>query len=188
MTGPTGKLRPTSAPAAPPPASSRASLAVSVIDGREHRPMKVPRTAVEGVMRLCTRAEVRDIRAACRAMMAEFGIVGGGIESFPEWREEFNLRMVATAMRHPDAREAALAEVDEWRQCDEDQVNALWDAYEDMAAELDPLRDNEKSKLTQAEYDEIVALAKAGDVGQLTSFGSQRLARALRSMAAPPAS
>ncbi len=186
MTVPTGKLRPTSTPAAPPPAPSRASLAVSVIDGRQHRPTKVPRTGVTGAMRLCTRGEVHGIRAACRAMMAELGITGGGIESFPEWRDEFNLRMVATAMRHPDSVDVPLAELDEWRQCDEDQVHALWDAYENLADELDPL--GETFVLTQAEYDEIVALAKAGDVGQLTSFGSPKLARALRSLAAPPAS
>lgn len=188
MTGPTtGRLRPTSSPAAAPAAtSSRASLAVSVIDGRQHRPTKVPRTNVTGAMRLCTRGEVHGIRAACRAMMAELGITGGGIESFAEWREEFNLRMVATAMRHPDSLDVALAELDEWRQCDEDQLATLWCAYEDMAADLDPL--GETYALSQTDYDEIVALAKAGDVGQLTSFGSPRLARALRSLAAPAAS
>jgi hypothetical protein len=179
----TGALKP-AAPAAAAP-SSRAALAVSVIDGRQFRPVVVPRTAVQGVMRLVTRGEMHEIRAACRQMMAALGIAGGGIESFPEWREEFNLRLVATAVRHPAARETPLADLEEWRQCDPDQVDALWSDYEDMAAELDPLGD--RFVLEEKELLEIIELAKAGDVGRLTSYGSPKLARALRSMAAPPA-
>jgi hypothetical protein len=182
-----GRLAPKS-PAAPSaaPAESRVQLAASVLKGRQHRAIAVPRTDVSGRMRLVTAGEVHEIRAACRAGMAELGITGASIESYSEWRAEFNLRLVATAMRHPAALDQPLATLDEWRQCDPDQIAVLWEAYQDMQAELDPLGD--KVELEAGELEEILDLAKKGDVGQLTSFGSWKLARALRSTAAPPPS
>jgi hypothetical protein len=165
-------------------------LAAGVLKGREFRPVTVPRTEVKGDMRLVTAAEVKDIRYACRAMMAEMGIQGHGLTAYPEYLEEFNLRLVAASIRLPAARDQPLADIDAWRQCDPDQIATLFALYQAMEAELDPLGAGAAGELgiTEQELAEIEALAKRKDVGQLTSFGSPKLARALTSLVDPPPS
>lgn len=174
----TGRLRPGLAPAtSPAERQARAELAVSVLDAREHRPVMVPRTQVKGDMRLLSRREVSEVRAACRQMMAGLGIEGHGIEGYAEWREAFNTRLVAIAVRSPVDHTQPLADLEDWEQCDEDQIIALWDLYQDMQAELDPLGDT--FVLAEDDARAIKLAAKKKDVLLLTSYGSQKLARAL---------
>jgi len=182
----TGRLRPSvPAPAATAAArEARAELAASVLDGREHRPITVPRTTIRGALRLLTRSETKGLRAACRAYMRELGIEGPGLEGYVEWREEFNTRLVAIAVRHPDDHARPLADLEEWEACDDDQILAIWESYQDMQADLDPL--GEGFVLDQADADAIFAAAKKKDVALLTSYGSQKLARALSTSVAPP--
>lgn len=182
------RLRPSSPPPAATPEAreARAELAASVLDVREHRPVTVPRTSVQGVMRLLSRREEKSVRAECRAEMRALGIEGISVEGFTEWHEERALRTVAIAVRNPANRDQPLATLEEWSECDDDQIQALWDLYQDQRAELDPL--GASFELTEEDLAAITAAAKKKDVVLLTSYGSQKLARALSGLAAPPPS
>jgi hypothetical protein len=162
-------------PQAPAATEERGDLAASVLDARPYRPVVVPRTSVKGDMRLLSRGEIESVRADCREHMRNLGIEGPGIEGFPDWREAFNLRLVATALRQPADRARPLGNLEEWKECDDEQILALYDTYQDMAAELDPL--GHRVELDEEDLRGLRAAAKKGDVPTLVSYGSQKLAR-----------
>jgi len=174
-------------PITPPPAEERAELAVSVIAGREYRSVTVPRTNVTGAMRLLSRKENAEVRFECRRSMEERGITGIAVENFTEWHEELAVRSIAIAMRSESNHEAPLARLCDWLECDDDQINALWERYQDLEAELDPLGDK-GPPLSDADMTAIVAAAKKKSLVLLTSYGSRKLARSLISLVDLPSS
>lgn len=189
------RLRPIGTPALPArpevaaEGGGRGELAAAVLESRVYREVTVPRTAIPAKMRLLSRTEAKAVRSASRSAVAQLGLVAAGpeVESLTEWREERALRTVAVAMRDPANPERPLAGLAEWEECDDDQILALWDIYQDLAAELDPLGDS-APPLTEGELAELVAAAKKGDAGLLMSFGSRRLALFAISSADRPSS
>jgi hypothetical protein len=178
------RLRPQAPAAASPTPEQRAELAVSVLEAREHRPVTVPRTTVVGAMRLLSRRENAQVRAECRQVMEALGLTGVSIEGFTEWHEELAVRTIATAVRSQAKHDEPLAPLTDWVECDDDQINALWDAYQNLQAELDPLGAS-GPPLTEAEEVAIRDAAKKKAVDLLMSYGSRKLALSLISSADP---
>jgi hypothetical protein len=172
------------APPAPDP-ERRAALAVSVLEARVHRTVTVPRTQVTGAMRLLSRRENAQVRAEVRQVLEALGLTGHAAEGFTEWHQELAVRTLATAVRSPADHGAPLAPLADWLECDDDQINALWERYQDQEAELDPLGAN-GPPLSDADIAQIQDAAKKKAAEVLMSFGSRKLALALISTADLP--
>ena len=174
------------APARGPDAPARKlHLVESILAGRRWRDVAVDGTDVRGRLRLLTRAETATVRDACRQALAARGIATaapGALEAFPEWREELILRTVAVAVR--DAQDQPLGAVEDWAELDDVQLVALWDAYQDHEATLDPFGER-GPPLSEADARAILAAAKGSGIGQLMSYGSYKLARFAISTVAP---
>lgn len=158
------------------------------IGTRTHIDVLVPRTEVAAKMRLATRAERFDATAETRRFIeaAGFPVDASAVSALgahEQWSYELGLRILAVAVREAANPERALASVEEWRQCDDDQLDALWSRYQDLEAELDPLGVGELSK---ADESTILAAARKADVDLLTSFGSRKLAQCIVAIHAPP--
>ena len=179
------------APATPPAGDRAERLVDAVLGGVTYREVIVPRTSVKGRMRLLQRGEEALVRSECRRELAERHRIApaapGVLESFPEWREERILRVLAIAVRDPADPSRPLAELDEWSTCDDVQLLALWDIYQDLEAELDPLGPS-APPLTAEEVGAIKSAAGKGSADLLMSFGSRRLALFVISTAAAPPS
>lgn len=156
-------------PAAPP----RSTLAVGVLTSRVHREITIPRTSVRGAMRLLSRSEVASVRAACRDALSALA-TGPALEGFREWHEELAVRTLAVAVRDPDDNAEPLASLSDWQECDDEQIGAVWEWYQDLEAELDPL--GADGGLTSADVDVMLAAAKKKGGALLMSFGSRKLA------------
>ncbi|MBA2718933.1 MAG: hypothetical protein H0U52_06800 [Chloroflexi bacterium] len=154
-----------------------------------HVDIVVPRTQIPAKMRLLSRREEFEAKSEARTAMLDAGYpLGGESREFgtaEQWLVEVAVRMVAVAVREPTNPERALASIDDWRDCDDNQILALWSEYCDLAARLDPVGSN---KLTDQELDGIIASAKKKDVDLLMAFGSRRLALFAITSASPPAS
>lgn len=164
---------------AAPPASPKLHLVEHVLAGRRFVEITIPHTSppLVGRLRLLTRRETVELRDGVRAALAQRGITAaapGVLEGYPEWREETILRTAAAAVR--DDSGEPLGQVQDWAELDDVQLLYVWDRYQDLEAELDPLGSRGPA-LTERDLAEIRAAAKAGDVGRLTSFGSYKLAR-----------
>lgn len=163
----------------------------AVLAGVQWRDVTVPRTKYRGKMRILKRTEESAVRVEVRRELAEtHGITSDRpnvLETFPEWNEERVLRVLAIAIRHPRNPARPLATIDEWSECDDLQLGALWQAYKDFEAELDPLGANGPG-LTPGELEELKAAAGKGDVDLLMSYGSRKLALFISSSVAQPAS
>jgi hypothetical protein len=138
----------------------------------------VPRTNVAGRMRLVTRAERLQAHADTRRFLEKQGFpidasAASSLGAHEQWQYELGLRLLAAAVRHPEDAELPLASVDEWRECDDDQIDALYTRLEDLRAEHDPLGAGE---LTREDVTAIIAAAKKKDAAVLMSFGSRKLA------------
>lgn len=178
----TGSLRPTGSPPLAPrrdPAHERtdaAALAVSVLDARTFVEVTVPRTNVRGRLRLLSRAEERQVRSEARQAMRSLGLDAAATANEPgvytEFGEELVTRRMAVAVRRLDADEP-LAPLAEWEECDDDQINGLWDRYRDLQHELDPIADR---TIPEAMLTEIANAAKKKDARLLLSYGSYALA------------
>ena len=166
------------------------TLVDAVLAGAQWRDVTVPRTAYRGKMRLLKRTEERAVRVEVRRELATQGITAdrpGQLELYPEWNEERVLHVLAVAVRHPNNPARPLATIEEWDECDDMQLGALWQAYKDFEAELDPLGPTAPG-LTPGELDELKAAAGKGDVDLLMSYGSRKLALFIASSASPPSS
>lgn len=190
MSGPisrSGFARPAGAGPVEDPARRKAVHMVdAVLLGRRWRDVKVSGADVSGRMRLLTRGELSQVRDEIRASLANRGITAsspGVLEGFVEWREEHILRTLAVAVR--DADDNPLGSVDDWSMLTDVQLLELWDIYRDFEATLDPFGD-QGPDLTEVEFRELLAAAKAGAIGQLMAYGSYKLARFATSTAAPP--
>lgn len=167
----------------PAPAAAVAAraqrLADAAVAGRRHRSIVVPGTSVAGELRALTIAEASQVADDTRAALKARGIVAtapGVLEGYREWSAERILRTLAIAVRDPIDVGRALAPLDDWRELDESQVLALWEALQDWEAEIDPVG-------TQGDEmaDDLVAAltdaAKKKAVPLLMSYGSRTLAR-----------
>lgn len=150
----------------------------------------VPRTSVAGKMRLVTRAERFEATAEARKALEAAGFpvdvsAAAALGANEQWHNELGVRLLAIAVRDPANTDRALASLEEWRECDDDQLDAMWVRYQDLAAEFDPLG---AGTLTEADAAAIASAAKKKDAGLLMSYGSRKLALYAISSAAPPAS
>lgn len=159
-------------------------LAAAILGGRTHVDVTVPRTTVRGAMRLLTRSENRAVRTAARAACRAAGVPDASLEISRDWLEEVATRTIAIAMRQPGNTSLALASIEEWEDCDDEQIAALWERYKDLEEEFDPLGDGGADEAAAAE---LIDAAKKKDVALLMSFGSRRLARFATSLVALPA-
>lgn len=163
-----------------------------MLGARPHIDVKIPRTEITGKMRLLSRLEHSEARAAARRELGERGIptsaaelMGPGV--MDEWNCEIAAQTVARAMRDPADVRVELAPIDEWLEvCDDDQISALYLTYKDLADRLDPL--GRDAGVSDAEMDAIDAAAKKKDVDLLMAFGCRKLALYATTSAAPPAS
>jgi hypothetical protein len=192
VTTPTGKLRPDGAPPRTllderAARQAQTALAVSVLDARTLVEVTVPRTSVRARMRLLTRSEGQQVRQESRLALAAVGLTDASRspapESWREWHEELVPRTLAVAVRALDA-DLPLAPLDEWQICDDAQIRALWQRYQDLETQLDPLASLE---LSTELLEEIIDAAKKKDAALLTSFGSSALASCLITTASQPA-
>lgn len=144
-------------------------------------------------MRLVRRHEALALLAEARAAFAEKKLpIDPSALSAPgllnEWQCEIAVRHLALAVRDPADTAKPLASLEEWRDCDDDQIAALWQRYQDLREEIDPLANLEQ--LTEAEFAAIrlAAKKKPPEVDLLTSYGSRKLAAFVISTVEPPAS
>jgi hypothetical protein len=159
-----------------------------VLAAREHVEVTVPRTAIQARMRLVSRAEALAIKADAWRAFQELAIANpaNGL-TVADWNMEIAVRHLAVAVRAAVDDSRALASLDDWRACDDDQIASLWDRYQDHRDRLDPLG-ADSSPLTEAEFTELEAAAKKKAVEVLTSYGSRKLARFVTILAERPAS
>lgn len=149
----------------------------------------VPRTSVRGRMRVLTRREVGGLKAAARQHFIELDLPGSPAElsvlgMHDEWAAELALRHLAIAVRDPKDESKPLASLDEWGECDDDQIVALWERYKDHRDTVDPLASEALSDEDRAAIETAV---KKKDVELLTSYGSRNLSLFMLSTADPPA-
>ena len=161
-------------------------LVAAILGARVHVDIVVPRTSITGRMRLLSQAERSKIQSEARIAVATLGAEGANVDLFSEFREEKVVRSIAIAIRDPADESRPLADLADWIECDEDQLAALWERYQDLSAALDPLGAN--VEITEIEVLEIEAAAKKKDLDLLTSYGSRKLARYAITSGAPPVS
>ena len=154
-----------------------AMLAAGVLESRTFVEVVVPRTSVLARMRLLTRVEGQQTRQEARLALTAAGLTEAARspapEAWREWHEELVPRIISLAVRRTDD-DSPLAPLEEWQLCDDGQIRALWQRYQDLEATLDPL--GSSAELTEAQLSEILDAAKKKDVGLLTSYGSFALA------------
>lgn len=158
--------------------------------GRVHIEITVPRTEIKGRMRLVSRAEASKITVMVRkyfrdlempdspALLSAQGLIH-------EWTNEIAVRHLHVAVRMPDDESKPLASLDEWRDCDDDQIATLWEQYQDHGDNIDPFGDN--ATLSERERVEIETALGKRNATVLRSYGSKRLSLYMLSMAVPPA-
>lgn len=174
-----GRLRPTLTDARSPAERAEDLVTSSLLGTPVHVDIIVPRTTVAAKMRLATRAERFEAEAEARRVLQAAGFpvdatAVSALGAHEQWQYELGVRILAVAVREPGDPARQLASVDEWRQCDDDQLDALWDRYQDLEAELDPL--GAGPGLTKEERTALIAAAKKGDASLLMSYGSRKLA------------
>lgn len=148
---------------------------IDFIGARLFEPVVVPRTKYRGKMRVVSRNETFQLKAEARKFFAAAGMPLDNHAAFgaEEWQNEIALRMLAVAVRNPRDPGLPLASLDEWRELDDDQVDALWVEYRDFALRVDPVGQRE---LSDEEFARIDKAAKKKDLTSTMLFGSRRLA------------
>jgi len=129
-------------------------------------------------MRLCSRREELEANSEARTAMIDAGYpvnaeARTALGGTQQWLVEVAVRMLQRAVRDPADPDRALASIDEWRECDDQQILALWARYQDLTNELDPIG---AAALTDAQLAEIESAAKKKDADLLMEFGSRSLA------------
>ena len=138
----------------------------------------IPRTQVKGRMRLATRSERFEANAAARVALAGAGFpidaaAIAALGAHEQWQYELGVRILAVAVRHPTNEDRALASLEDWRACDDDQIDAMWVEYQAHQARMNPL--GADVDLTDAEASAIIVAAKKKDVDLLMSYGLPKL-------------
>lgn len=157
--------------------------AEELVDGVLGQPVYVdvviPRTQIPARMRLATRAERFAANAATRTTLMESGfpVDTGALAALgaqEQWQYELGVRILAVAVLHP-TNDRALASLEDWRACDDEQINAMWQEYEALQVRMNPLAD--VVELAEEEVDAILLAAKKKDVDLLMSYGLPKLVR-----------
>lgn len=192
MNTPTGMLRPGGSPPLQVPrdhVAERASLAATVLDCRTFVEVTIPRTTIRARLRVLTRSEAKEVRAEARRALAAQGLDecarSATPEAWREWHEELCTRSVAVAVRSL-TDDTPLAPLEEWELCGDDQIESMWQRYNDLQTQLDPLA--AESLLSDAEVDAMRDAAKKKDSQLLISYGSSALATFAISMVAQQSS
>jgi hypothetical protein len=179
-----GKLRPTM-PASEPQVDSCPGLGA-----RPHVDVTIPRTTIGARMRLVGRSEALAITQETRSVFRVAGLLDeqGRVVGVAgdDWNAEIAVRFLAVAVRDPVDVAKPLAELAEWRACDDDQIEGLWSVYRDLREQLDPLGDHNTS-ISAADVAMIEASVKKKDSAILMSFGLRKLVTYLTTLDAPPA-
>lgn len=168
-----------------------ASDVVGALGAPRYEDVTIPRTQIQGKMRLVTRGELSAIRSACREYLAGRGFpvdanAASALGAKDEWDAELAVRTLQAAIREPANPDRALAPIEDWRECDDDQIEALYSKYLDYRERIDPLA--AEVVLTEAQFKAIEAAAKKKDWALLMSFGSPALASFATTSVAQPAS
>jgi hypothetical protein len=174
-------LRPTLPMVEEPPAGALSLTA------RLHVDVTIPRTAIKARMRLVSRDEAFAIKSSVFGQFKDAFDAQVNSLTVAEWNNEVAVRHLAAAVRDPADETRPLARLEDWRACDDDQIAALWEQYQDLRDKLDPLGED-AAPLTEREFGELEAASKKKDVAVLTSFGSRKLARYAIILASRPAS
>lgn len=179
-------------PASPSTSEERAEELVERVLGRPaYIDIVVPRTTVRAKMRLPKRSERFQANADARRALADGGFpidasAAAALGAGEQWHYELGARLLAVCVRDPqDPDGQPLATLEEWRECDDDQLDALWERFQDLEAELNPM---DAGTLSPADAIAIEAAAKKKDAGSLMSFGSRRLALFAITSTSQPAS
>lgn len=165
---------------------SKGAMSVELAGARIFVDVTIPRTSVRGRLRLLTRGEMKSVRLECRKATAHLGLQSPQLDITREWNEEVATRILAIAVRHPDDETKPLASLADWEECEDDQIGALYQAYQDHADQLDPLA--AEASLSDVEVLEIRDAAKKKQGLLLMSYGSQKLAAYAITTAALPSS
>lgn len=149
-----------------------------------------PRTTTKAKLRLVSRKERFEAMAEARTFLQDAGFpvdaaAVSALAGMEAWNYESGVRLLQRALRNYEDPTLELATVEDLRECDDDQLDAIWDLYERHKAEVDPLA---AGTLTEKDVAEISAAAKKADASLLQSFGSRRLALYVTTLASPPAS
>jgi hypothetical protein len=158
-----------------------------VLAVRVHIDVTIPRTTIKARMRLVSRAEALAIKSTVFRRFKDAFDTQVTSLTVADWNLEIAVRHLAVAVRDPADETRPLAMIDHWLECDDEQIAALWEQYQDLRDQLDPLG-GDAAPLTEQELGELEAAAKKKDVAVLTSFGSRKLARYVTTLAARPAS
>lgn len=180
---------PPGTPAAEPPPSA-AAQAVDFLGARRYRDIIIPRSNIAGKMRLVSRAEEFAVDADTRKFLSlnSFPVDGAAHSSLGAplaWNFERIVRILHKAIREPANVGRELASLDDYRDLDDDQLDALWAMYEDWRAEIDPVG---AGSITEDEFAKMLELAKKKDAAGLMRFGSSKLARFAITSADQPSS
>jgi hypothetical protein len=142
-------------------------------------------------MRLVDRDEGIEITTETMRLFRERGLIDEHGRVFhvaiDDWNAEFAVRHLAIAVRDPIDASKPLDSLDEWRECDDDQIESLWSDYKDHRQRIDPLG-NGAAPLSDAEMSLIEDAVKKKELAVLMSFGSLKLASYLTTSAERPAS
>lgn len=167
-----------------------AALAEAVLGARVFVDVVVPGTDIAGKMRILARNESRRVASESRRelMKAGFPVDGTALGAFAaveEWNAEVAVRTLAVAVREPSDTDRALADLDDWNELTDEQIGVLWQRYEDLRIEVDPIGEGAPG-LSETELIALRDAAKKGERALLMSFGSRKLALfAIASAAAP---
>lgn len=180
----TGRLRPTESNAV----KIGAGLAEN-LGARVHIDVTIPRTSIAGRMRLVDRSESLAITAETRRLFKTIGLIDdqGRVVSADDWNAEIAVRHLALAVRNPEDTGKPLDSLEEWRLCDDDQIEALWSSYRDLRQQIDPLSD-ESTPVSDADLETMRTAVKKKESSVLMSFGSRKLASFILTSAEQPAS
>jgi hypothetical protein len=182
-----GRLRPTE-----PDAEDLGAGLVELLGARVFVDVTIPRTKITGRMRLVGRSEALAITSAARREFQAAGLIEDGrvaLMAIADWNAEIGVRHLACAVRDPADESKALAALSEWRECDDEQISALWNRYQDLREELDPLGDHGAAEVLSADDLELMrAAVKKKEPSVLMSFGSRKLAIFATTSDEPPAS
>ncbi len=171
-----GRLRPTE-----PDAGALGEGLAELRGSREHIDVTIPRTKIAGRMRLVDRDEALAIKSETRKLFASRGLldeqgrtVGVAVD---DWNAEIGVRHLAVAVRDPKDVSKPLDSLAEWRLCDDDQIAGLWNRYQDLREQIDPIGDAEETlRLSGDDLDIIREAVKKKAASVLMSFGSRKLA------------
>jgi hypothetical protein len=169
------------------PARAPAELRVAAVlaGARVHVPVVIPRTSLQGQMRLLTRREESALALEVASWLAGLDVRGdhlGATGRMPV-SSETAVRLLAVAIRDPGDPAKPLASLEEWLEADDAQIGELYRRYTDLVAELDP----EAVDLTPAEAAAIADAVKKKDATALLAFGSSRLSAFMLRSASQPA-